>query len=198
MKTRVSLKYFVSFCRLTEDLQVWVVVENAPTWMTKGKTTLIQRDSDKGNAANNYCPMECPPLMWKLLTSILVEKVYGRLCEKNVLPDEQMRCRNDSRGTKIQLMIDNQILKHCKKHQRHLAMRSVDYKKAYDMVSHHWMIKAMKMVGIANNIKNLFKDRKEIWRTEMIARNESFWKIDTWKGILQVDSFSHLLFVVVL
>ena len=39
--------------RLTEHLQTCVVVANVPTWMTKGKTTLIQKDREKGNAANN-------------------------------------------------------------------------------------------------------------------------------------------------
>ena len=36
--------------RLTEHLQTCDV----PTWMTKLKTTLIQKDPEKGNPANNY------------------------------------------------------------------------------------------------------------------------------------------------
>ena len=49
--------------RLTEHLQTCVVVGDLPTWMTKGKTKLIQKDPEKGNAANNYCPIACPPLV---------------------------------------------------------------------------------------------------------------------------------------
>ena len=63
--------------------------------MTKGKTILIQKDLEKGNAANNYRPIACLPPMWKLLTSALVEKVYAHLSEKNVLPDEQKGYRKD-------------------------------------------------------------------------------------------------------
>ena len=129
--------------------------------MTKGKTTLIQKDSEKGNAASNYRPIACLPLMWKLLTSVLAEKVYAHLSEKKVLPDEQKGCSKDSQGTKDQLLIDKQILKHCKKHQRSHAMEWIDYKKAYDMVPHRWMIEAMKMVGITDNIVNLFEKSKE-------------------------------------
>ena len=80
------------------------------------------------------------------------EKVYAHLSKKNVLPDEQKGCRKDSRGTKVQLLIDKQILKHYKKHQRSLAMGWIDYKKAYDVVPHHWVIEDMKTVGIADNI----------------------------------------------
>ena len=95
-------------------------------------------------------------------------------------------------------MIDKQILKHCKKHQRSLAMGWIDYKKAYDMVPHRWMIEAMKMVGIADNIVNLFENSKETWRTELIACNEIFGEVYIRKGIFQGDSFSTLLFAIIL
>ena len=94
-------------------------------------------------------------------------------------------------------MIGKQILKHCKKCQRSLAMGWIDYKKAYDMMPHHWVTEAMKMVGIADNM-NLFENSKEKWRTELIACNESLGEIDIRRGIFQGDSFSPLLFVVVL
>ena len=130
--------------------------------------------------------------------SVLAEKVYAHLSEKNVLTDEQKGCRKDSQGMKDQLLIDKQILKHCKKHQRSLAMGWIDYKKAYDMVSHRWMIEAMKMVGIADNIVNLFENSKETWGTELITCNEGLGEVDIWRGIFQGDSFSPLPFVVVL
>ena len=38
-------------------------------------------------------PIACLPRMWKLLTSVLVEKVYTHMSWKNVLPDEQKWCR---------------------------------------------------------------------------------------------------------
>ena len=58
-------------------------------------------------------------------------------------------------------MIDKQILKYCKKYQCNLAMEWIDYKKVYDMLPHRWLIEAMKMVGIADNIVNLFENNKE-------------------------------------
>ena len=176
-------RFSTLYSRLTEHLQTCIVVGGVPTWMTKGKTTLIQKDPEKGHAANNYRPIACLPLMWKLLTSVLAEKVYAHLSEKNVLPDEQKGCREDSEGTKDQLLIDKQIRKHCKKHKCNLAMGWIDYKKAYDIVRHHWMIEAMEMVGIAENIVNLFENSKETWRTELIACNESLVEVDIRRGI---------------
>ena len=57
----------------------------------------------EGNPAHNYGSIACLPLIWKLLTCVLVEKVYAHFSEKNVLPDEQKGCRKDSRGTKDQI-----------------------------------------------------------------------------------------------
>ena len=66
------------------------------------------------------------------------------------------------------------------------------------MVPHCWLIQAMKMFRIADNLVNLFEDSKEAWRTELIACNESLGEVDIRRGIFQGDSFSPLLFVVVL
>ena len=115
-----------------------------------------------------------------------------------MLPDEQKECRKDSQGTKDQLLIDKQILKHCKKHQRNLTMGWIDYKKVYDMVPHDWMIEAIKMVEIPGNIVNLFENNKETWRTELTACIESLGEVDIRRGIFQEDPFSPVLFAVVL
>ena len=66
------------------------------------------------------------------------------------------------------------------------------------MVPHHWMIKAIKMVGITNNIMNLFESSKETWRTELITCKETLGEVDIRRGIFQGDSFSPFLFLVVL
>ena len=56
----------------------------------------------------------------------------------------------------------------------------------------------MKMVRIADNIVNLFENSKETWRIELIACNESLGEVHIRRGIFKGDSFSPLLFVVVL
>ena len=40
-----------------------------PDLMTKGKTTLIQKDPSKGTAPNDYRPITCLPMMQKILTA---------------------------------------------------------------------------------------------------------------------------------
>ena len=57
--------------------------------MTKGRTVLIQKDKSKGNVASNYRPITCLPIVWKLMTGILAEEIYGFLSTEISLPEEQ-------------------------------------------------------------------------------------------------------------
>ena len=47
---------------------------HVPEWMSKGKTTLIQKDPSKGTDPNNYRPITCLPMMWKIQTAQIREK----------------------------------------------------------------------------------------------------------------------------
>ena len=46
------------------------------------------------------------------------------------------------------------------------------------MVPLCWMIEAMKMVRIADNIMNVFANSRETWITELIACNENLGEVD--------------------
>ena len=41
-----------------------------------GRTVLCHKDRTKGNAVDNYRPISCLPLMWKLLTGIISKHLY--------------------------------------------------------------------------------------------------------------------------
>ena len=82
--------------------------------MTRRKTILCQKDPGKGYAVDNYPPISCLPLMWKLMTGIIANSVYEYLKMNNLLPVEQKGCRRNSRGTKNQLLIDKMVLDDCK------------------------------------------------------------------------------------
>ena len=167
-----------------------------PDWLTKGRTVLCQKDSSKGNDVGNFRPISCLPLMWKLMTSIISDNIYKFLDENQMLPDEQKGCRRESRGTKDQLIIDKTILRDCKKRHKNLAMAWVDYKKAYDMVPHSWIIECLKLYNISENIVKFIEGSMPKWRTELTACGESLCEVMIKRGIFQGDSLSPLLFVI--
>ena len=106
-----------------------------PSWFTRGRTSLLQKDKSKGNVASNYRPITCLPLMWKLLTGVIADQIYVHL-DQELLPEEQKGCRKGSRGTNDLLYIDRAVIKEVKSRNKNLAMAWIDYKKVYDMVPH--------------------------------------------------------------
>ena len=166
-----------------------------PEWMTTGKTFLCLKDPAKGNAVENFRPITCLPLMWKLMTGIISENLYSFLESEGSLPEEQKGCRKNSRGTKDQLLIDKAILKDCKRRHTNLAMAWIDYKKAYDMVPHSWIVECMDLFGVAGNIKCFIENSMSNWKTELTSSGRMLGEVKIRRGIFQGDSLSPLLFV---
>ena len=61
--------------------------EKLPEWLMFGRTILCLKDPSKGNAVDNFRPISCLPLMWKLMTGVIAEVMYEYLEE--ILPEEQ-------------------------------------------------------------------------------------------------------------
>ena len=70
-----------------------------PDWMTFGKTVLCQKDPAKGIAVDKYRPISSLPLIRKLMTGMIAEKMYSHLERENVLPPKQKGCHKGSHGT---------------------------------------------------------------------------------------------------
>ena len=63
------------------------------SWTTYGRTALCQKDPAKGNSVENFRPITCLPLIWKLLAGIISEDVYFFMENENLRPEKQKRCR---------------------------------------------------------------------------------------------------------
>ena len=101
-----------------------------PSWLARGRTSLLQKDKSKGNVASNYRPITCLPLMWKLLTGVIADQIYAHLDQEKLLPEEQKGYRKGSSGTINLLYIDRVIIKEVKSRNKNLAMAWIDYKEA--------------------------------------------------------------------
>ena len=187
--------WFKKFTSLHQSLSSWLgeclrsgVV---PEWMVKGRTVLIQKDPTKGTQPGNYRPITCLPQMWKLLTGILAEGLYDHLKDQNLLPDEQKGCRKKSRGTKDQLLIDKAVLCEARRKNRCLAMAWVDYKKAYDMVPHTWVLEVMEMMGVAQNVRELVGTSMADWKTELTVNGVQLGEVSMKRGIFREIPYLH-------
>ena len=112
--------------RLALDMNRYQQDAQVPDWMTKGKTTLIQRDLNKGTAPSNYRTITYLPVMWKILTAQIRELIYYSLTSHSLFPEEQRGCRKGYRGTAELLYIDQHILSESKTRRKNIAMAWID------------------------------------------------------------------------
>ena len=85
-----------------------------PSWLTRERTSLLQKDKSKGNVASNYRPITCLPLMWKLLTGAIADQIYAHLDQEKLLSEEPKGCTKSSRGTNDLPYIDRAVIKEVK------------------------------------------------------------------------------------
>ncbi len=168
-----------------------------PKWMAKGRIALIQKDAKKGRVASNHRPITCLPLLWKLLTGILVTKVHNHLIDNDLFPDKQKGCRKKSPGAKDQLLIDKAVLREARIKKRCMAMGWIDDRKAYDMVPYSWTKEMLGMVKVAENVKSLSSGSMQNWKTVLTANGEVL-EVEIKREIFQGDSSPPLLLVIAL
>ena len=139
----------------------------------QGKNTLIQKDPSKGTAPNNYRPITCLPMTWKILTAQIREKVFYSLTSHELFPDEQKGWRKGSRGTAELLYIDQQILNESNTSRKNLATAWIDNTKAYDTLPQSWILHCLKMYKISHEVINFIEQTMKTWRVELTAGGSS-------------------------
>ena len=140
-----------------------------PEWVTKGKTPLIQKDRHKRTAQNNYTPITCLPMMWKILTAQIKEKIYYSLISRRIFLEEQKGSNKGTRGTEDLLCIVQYILNKSKTRRKNLAMAWIDYKKVYHMVPQSWILHCLKIYKIPDQFIQFIGKTIQTWRVELIA-----------------------------
>ena len=107
---------------LKECLDSWFV----PSWLNRGRTSLLQKGKSKGNVASNYRPITCLPSMWKLLTGVIANQIYAHLDQVKLLPEQQKGCRKGSRRTNDLLYIDRAVIKEVNSKNKNLTKAWID------------------------------------------------------------------------
>ena len=168
-----------------------------PNWLTEGLTYLLPKTDDTKNP-KNYRPITCLTTTYKILTSIITERMYNFLEINVILPQEQKGCKRNSYGCKDQLMINKMILENCRKKSKNLSTAWIDYRKAFDSVPHDWILKSLDMYKISPTISAFLRNSMLKWNTCLFLSHENGTSesnpINIKRGIFQGDSLSPLLF----
>ena len=180
------LKNFRSLHKRLVDGLNEAVSDGCPEWMTTGKTCLLPKDKP-----GDTRPITCLTTTWKLLTSIIARDIGAYLEGNSLIPDEQKGCRTKTRGCKDQLLIDQAIMKNCRRRCTNMTVTWVDFRKAYDSVSHSWLLEAMRSVGVSDQWLEFLSREMPNWQTRIGNRTIKFLR-----GLFQGDSLAPLMFVI--
>ena len=167
-----------------------------PDWLTEGITYLLPKSQETNNS-KNYRPITCLTTIDKLLTSILTERMHSFLEQNLILPQEQKGCKRNSYGYKDQILINKIILENCQKSKRNLSTAWIDCSKAFDSVSHEWILTTLQLYKISPTISNFLQSIMAKWKTRLfLSHNNGACKSDFLhikRGIFQGDSLSSLI-----
>ena len=105
--------------------------KQTPDWLVEGATNLLPKKEETW-IPKNYRPIACLSTTFKILTSVITDRLLGHLEKEAIMTPEHRAAKKDCYGCKDQLMINNAILENYKKRKKNLSTASIDYKKAFD------------------------------------------------------------------
>ena len=84
--------------------------------------------------------LDCLLTVYRLLTAVISDKVYGHCKLNNIFTEEQTGCCFNSLGFKDLATIDSIVVSKAKQHQRNLHMVYVNNKQVFPSVSHNYLM----------------------------------------------------------
>ena len=171
--------------------------KQTPDWLVEGAINPLPKKEETW-IPRNYRPIACLSTTFKILTSVITDRLYSHLKKEAIMTPEQRGGKKDCYGCRDQLMITNAILENCKKRKKNLSTAWIDYKKAFDSVPHSWILKCLKMYKIHPLLITFIEESMSQWKTNMtLVHKEGVLEtgpIRIKRGIFQHDSLSPLLF----
>ena len=172
--------------------------KDLPEWLVKARTTLAAKNEETRNP-KNYRPIACENIMMKTYTGTLALLLDEHLNENNIIAPEQAGAKKGMWGCTDQLLINRVVTNEVTKGRRNVNMIWLDHKKAYDSVPHAWIIEALKLAKVPDNIIGAIQHLIRKWQTELniptVNGNIRIGEILYKKGVFQGDYLSVILFI---
>lgn len=167
--------------------------ETVPKTWTESEIVLLYKKGDPTDVGN-YRPISIMPCLYKLFANCLLERINNDI-EKHQ-PREQAGFRK-SFSTTDHIQVLEQVIEKYYEFRRPLYLAFIDYKKAFDSISHQSIWKALYDQNVNNKYIRIIKHIYE-HSTSKIKLESSGQKIEINRGVRQGDPLSPKLFISVL
>ena len=177
---------------LSQQMSNYIEETSINEWITKEKTTLIQKDSKRESSQKLYidnvftCDVENPTHTNKrniLLGSM--PRTISRIIEK--MPQMNERNKWPTICKSAHPLSQNNAEK--------VAVVWIDYKRAYDIVQQTRILECLKMYKISDHTQNFISHTLKNWKVELIAEGQTIAEVKIQRGIFKRFSLWPLLFL---
>jgi hypothetical protein len=107
---------------------------------------------------DNYRGITITSCLGKLFNSIINDRIDKYICNNKIIPEVQIAYKDKSRTSDHMFVLKTLIDKTLKKDKKQLFACFVDFKKAFDYVSHDALMYKLASVGIGGKVHTLIKD----------------------------------------
>ena len=179
---------------LVRSFNVWIEQpQRIPDWVTHGRTVLLPKLEDLSDV-KEYRPITCLNTCYKIFAGNVGKYMKDHAERNNIWDRSQLGTCSGVLGTVDQLIVDNTIMDEVRGKKRNLAVAFYDYRKAYDMVRHDWMLRVYRWMGVPEKVLNVLSQLMEGWKTRLEVTCKGKVKTSRWirirRGFLQGDSYS--------
>ena len=191
---------------LREYNKIWESEDTPGEWFTTGKTILFfkHKGGDKSDP-KNFRPITMVNTMYKILSSIIDKRMLTSMMKTGNWDRDQQAMGKTRRGCLDAHMISEVAVKMC----RHITSQTlnieyVDFRKAYDSVSHEALTKILELT-VAEKVKRMKQRLLDTvkmlmagWKTSILNVKGPPREVLIKIGILKGDKMSSTLFCVAL
>ena len=137
--------------------------------------------------------------MFKVHTLILNHFLQDHCETNNIITPEQVAAKKSSWGCADQLLINKEVMDEVRRGRKNMFCLWLDYRKAFDSVSHPWLIKSLQLAKVLPILINAIEKLTRTWATNAYIKtdkeNVESGRINYKRGILQGDALSIILFL---
>lgn len=162
-------------------------------WYYTGITYLIPKGEPK--KGSDFRPITCMSNLYKLMTKCVTKVMQFEIESRDLISENQLGTIRNVQSAKEQAMINIALNK---QYDNKLKTAWIDVKKAFDSINHDYLFKCIDCVNFPPWIKKFIRLITSKWQLNIMYNNNIALKKSIKKGILQGDSLSPLLFILIM
>ena len=172
--------------------------KSIPKSWQRAATTLIYKKGDKSDPSN-FRPITLEPVMLKIFTSLLRDRVFQFLHNNNYIETSiQKGFTPGLSGTYEHIANMSHIINDARRKQHSVTITLIDLQNAFGEVHHNLIDTVLKYHHILDDVIKIIRSLYSDFHITILTNSFSSDFIKVGKGVLQGDCFSPLIFNMVM